>query len=111
MSKHSPAPWHWFTHLNNGVEEKRPSAEPHCKFLVAANGQGFAHTVGLNAEEDEANANLMESAPLLLEALKAFVAEARSRHDFHHGSWTVACDGICALLPQMEAAIAAAEPK
>lgn len=67
MSKHTPAPWDYAT--NVGTMEKEQGF--HMRFLIGANGQGFAHTVGLSlAEEDEANARLIAAAPDLLEACK-----------------------------------------
>jgi hypothetical protein len=63
---HTPGPWEWFTTSD--------VSRPHVKFLKAASGQGFAHTVGLHEPVDTANANLIAAAPDLLAALKAIVA-------------------------------------
>lgn len=52
------------------------------KFFVGSNKQGFAHTVGLNEEEDLANARLIAKAPEMYEALKWFV-ERVERGEVH----------------------------
>ena len=54
---------------------------------------------------------LAVAAPDMLEALEEIAAEARSWHEFHHGSTVVACDSICALLPKLEAAICKARKR
>lgn len=43
------------------------------RFLTGSNGQGFAHTVGLDEEQDLANTRLICAAPQLLEALEALL--------------------------------------
>lgn len=55
--------------------------------------------------EQEANAYVMFSGPDLYKALEAFVCEAQSWHNYHHGSTTVACDGICTALPAAQQAL------
>jgi hypothetical protein len=63
MADHTPAPWAWFT----GKHPVDP-LRPHMKWLVGADGQGFAMTPGLNEPTDTANANLLIAAPELLAA-------------------------------------------
>ena len=65
MAKATPGPWSYFTASDANL------TEPHMKFLVGANRQGFAHTVGLNIAEDEANANLIVSIHALIAELEA----------------------------------------
>ena len=69
---HSPGPWDWFTTMKGGDYIKEPGKLT-TRHLVAANGQGFAFTVGLSPKEDEANAHLISAAPELLEACKQLV--------------------------------------
>jgi hypothetical protein len=61
VAEHTPTPWHWFTGKDVDI------TEPHMKFLVGANGQGMAHTVGLQEPTDTANA--------------AFIVKAVNCHD------------------------------
>lgn len=68
VSGHTPGPWEWYTNPIRG--EKCLTNGPTMKFLVGSDGQGFAHTVGLQEPQDEANAQLMVAAPDLLAALK-----------------------------------------
>jgi hypothetical protein len=75
IAKHTPGPWDWFTDappLTTDLTSKArtPGARVQARYLVGANGQGFAHTVGLPHEQDEANARLIAAAPELLEALQ-----------------------------------------
>lgn len=69
--KHTPGPWDWFVEHNvdNGELSKDRPSDRCVRFLVGSNGQGFAHTVGLQHEQDEANARLIAAAPQLLECL------------------------------------------
>lgn len=62
---HTPGPWTFF---------ERDSM----KYLVGADGQGFAHTVGLLEPRDTANARLIAAAPALLEALEATLPSLES---------------------------------
>lgn len=66
-NRFTPGPWDWYTDPINDVKGLGKSM----RFLVGADGQGFAHTVGLNAETDVANARLIAAAPELLDALIA----------------------------------------
>lgn len=38
-------------------------------------------------------------------ALRAFVAAAKSWHDFHHGSKDIQCDALCECIPAAEEAL------
>lgn len=72
--------------------------------------QCFHTSMSLGGKENcEANAHLIAAAPELLEALKAINAQACSWHEVHHDNPTTQCDSICALIPQMNAAIRKAE--
>jgi hypothetical protein len=52
---------------------------------------------------------LLEASPKLLTALEEICREAESWHTVHdHGSSSVQCDSICALIPKMRAAISEA---
>lgn len=66
----TPGPWTWVTHPSGA---KFIGGEPSMKFLVGADGQGFAHTVGLSEPTDRANADLMVAAPDLYAALQECV--------------------------------------
>lgn len=68
--KHTPGPWDWFTGMDSNSALIK-SSSPGMRFFVGANGQGFAHTVGLPGEEDVANANLIAAAPDLLDVARA----------------------------------------
>lgn len=46
-----------------------------CVIWSARTGKGFAHTVGLSHDADEANARLIAAAPELLEALCDMVSD------------------------------------
>ena len=63
---HTPAPWHF----DKGNDSHAGFS---MKFLVGADGQGFAHTVGLDEPTDTANAHLIAAAPELLEALELYM--------------------------------------
>ena len=72
----TPGPWRWFNHIHDsrvGNErfEQRISDEPSMKYLIGADGQGFAHTVGLREPRDRANAYLLAAAPDLKAACEA----------------------------------------
>lgn len=72
--KHTPGPWTF--------ESGKSFRGMTTKFLIGDNGQGFAHTVGLNEPEDTANAHLMISAPDMLAALEDIVkCESNRRKD------------------------------
>jgi hypothetical protein len=62
--EHTPGPWDWFTRRTDSKERTEPDCET--RHIVGANGQGFAFTVGLFHDEDEANARLIAAAPELL---------------------------------------------
>lgn len=61
---HTPGPWRWFTGQHQDGQQDR--VKPSIKYLVGANGQGFAHTVGLDIKQDAANADLIAASPELL---------------------------------------------
>ena len=67
QAKHSPLPWDWHTHPNGRNSKRRDGDDRQMRFLVASDGQGFAHTVGLEHDTDEANA--------------AFIVRAVNHHD------------------------------
>ena len=75
-SAHTPGPWSWFTKAEPDTENAKlvhtqERVGDMCqRYLVGSNGQGFAHTVGMSHEQDEANARLIAAAPDLLEALE-----------------------------------------
>ena len=68
--------------------------------IVALVPKGFDATV--------VNARLIAAAPELFASLEAIYEQARSWHEFHHGSECVQCDGICEELPRMKSALAKA---
>lgn len=76
--KHTPGPWYWFTSLRldkiDPAERYVKESGEHLRHFTGSNGQGFALTVGLSEERDEANANLIAAAPDL-----AIVARAAFR--------------------------------
>lgn len=65
QATHTPGPWTFFTEC-----EATPDRPQTMKFLKGADGQGFAHTVGLSEPTDTANARLIAAAPELLGELK-----------------------------------------
>jgi len=67
MSAHTPGPWDWFT---NPLTDSKQGGRDCMRFIVAANGQGLAHTVGLSSDEDEANARLIAVSTQLLASLR-----------------------------------------
>lgn len=72
-TKHTPAPWTWFSKLaEDGTHIQEEGFR--MRFLTGSNGQGFAHTVGLDEEQDLANTRLICAAPQLLEALRRLLA-------------------------------------
>ena len=73
MGKYSPGPWKWFSKVNGFIQDR--GSERQMRFLVAANNQGFCHTVGLDSETDIANADLIASAPELLEMVEALFCD------------------------------------
>jgi hypothetical protein len=94
----TPEPWRW--------EPSKKSYDGRTmKYLVGADGQGFAHTVGLGELRDTANANLIAAAPDLFKALKA-LSEACYTADLHE-ELSDFIDG--ALLDAARDAIAKAE--
>jgi hypothetical protein len=55
---HTALPWDWFSKMGpDNALIKEPGFR--MRFLVGADGQGLAHTVGLNSETDLANAELI----------------------------------------------------
>lgn len=66
-------------------------------------------TQSVLADYREERKRLLEINAEPLEALKDILAQAESWHNFHHGSESVQCDGICERIPHMRAAIAKAE--
>lgn len=87
--QHTPGPWYWFSRTINAPGEPRVEVQETegMKFMVGANGQGFAHTVGLSGGVDVANAHLIAAAPELLEALKHVVAAERAFIEDTNGAW------------------------
>lgn len=69
-SKWTPGPWDWFTSHDKHGNPIRSEADDKMRFLIGADGQGFAHTVGLPSETDLANARLIAAAPDLLDACR-----------------------------------------
>lgn len=80
MNGFTPGPWRWASDVRTGEQNRTALA---MRFLIAANGQGFAHTFGLIAEDgnDAANADLMAAAPDLLAALEACEETMRLIHN------------------------------
>lgn len=105
-AKHLPGPWFVSRDPRPGMEWNNHIASvenPHLEVCW------MFHTSDKDDNETgEANAALVAAAPELLEALQAFVTAAKSWHDFHHGSDTIACDWLCECIPAGEAALAKA---
>jgi hypothetical protein len=59
-----------------------------------------------SSETDLSASNVQDTEPIRA-ALSRFVAAAKSWHDFHHGSKTVACDWICECIAPAEIALSA----
>src|SRR4051812_45667251 len=91
MAEFTPGPWRWFS-SSSIVSGKRVEKQDHgerMRFLIGADDQGFAHTVGLQSGVDEANANLIASAPDLLAACQTLIKYC-SRRDgslANYGDW------------------------
>lgn len=64
----TPGPWYWFTDVNTRAQDREVWS---IRFLAGSDGQGFAHTVGLNPARDAANADMIAAARDMYEALKA----------------------------------------
>lgn len=83
QTKITPTPWHWFE--GNNVD----TTKPHMKFLVGADGQGLAHTVGLQEPNDTANADYIVQAVnrhhQLVEALEGFISAMENYGDWDEG--------------------------
>ena len=88
VERATKGPWDWFTSLeqseiDGGTLHIQDTRAHSIRFLFSlGNNQGFAHTVGLNPEEDTANARLIvllrNHAPLLIalaDAARAWCAQ------------------------------------
>jgi hypothetical protein len=75
QAKHTPGPWEWFTKVNGDGTRSKEFDGQSVKFLLGSDGQGFAHTVGLNEPQDTANANLIAAAPDLLSAITTILIQ------------------------------------
>ena len=100
---HTPGPWRWLNHIHDsrvGNErfEQRISDEPSMKYLIGADGQGFAHTVGLREPRDRANAYLLAAAPALKAACEAIQREAEPRNDIGLGTIAISAQTITKVL-------------
>lgn len=78
---YTPGPWTWFTGLFTDGQQDRTGDR--MRYIVGADGQGFAHTVGLNPTRDSANADLIAAAPELLAYAKSeqALADFQCPHD------------------------------
>lgn len=102
---HTRGPWHWDSDKVKGDNLGR------IRYRVTALGKTVAQLYYSSEDVNaEADARLIAAAPEVLTALQAFVAAAKSWHDFHHGSDTIQCDWLCECLPAAQAAIAKAAP-
>jgi hypothetical protein len=101
VSAHTPAPWRAVVG----------------KGYASVKGPDCAIYINLRTVETDdcvarwqADARLIAAAPDLLDALRAFVAEAECYHSTCHDKEGASnCDSICAALPAGRAAIAKAE--
>src|SRR6185312_4127145 len=105
-TKLSPTPWM--------VQVGEGKCEPNTYRLYDNNGN-YHETEDRTLAMRRRNAKVMEAAPDLLDALKAFLSEADSWHDSTHpdgeANAGIHCDGICACRAAARAAIAKAEGK
>lgn len=75
------------------------------KKRIKSAGEELTMELAVKSSEEK----VRDAAPEMLLALNAILRQAKSWHDFHHGSSHVQCDAICELIPTMESAIAKAE--
>jgi uncharacterized protein (UPF0335 family) len=75
-----------------------PHPGEHEEAVVSESTTWIDHVLKLEAEK-----------ATLVEALDGIYKQAKSWHEFHHGSDFVQCDAICAEIPKMESALALAK--
>lgn len=101
MSRHTPGPWT----LRYDHPNPRPCERPTLGTVVGPDGDGVGEGWGNDAEEAEANARLIASAPEMLVALRDIMDRQTSKGDLGGGYFTLSGDCI----RRAESAIARAE--
>ncbi len=100
----TPWPWEWFTSQKDGTR-LQDKTKTQMRFLVGSNGQGFAHTVGLNPVEDSANAALIAAAPEMYDVIEQLVKRGSTLDDCASESGTWKSGDLTMLIVAAELAL------